>query len=119
MDYFGLSGAGKTSISNTIYKILKNKYGKTLYVNGDEMRKILDLKSLKIWIERKGQLNIRNYLKKLQIKTLMFFLLVWLYLMKLGYGIEKISKIIWRVNQTDIKNNIKKNLLKFIKKKEI
>ena len=36
----GLSGAGKTSISNKIYHRIKKKYGKTLYINGDEMRKI-------------------------------------------------------------------------------
>ena len=28
----GLSGAGKTSISNKIYKRIKDKYGKTFYV---------------------------------------------------------------------------------------
>ena len=34
------------------------KYGKTLYVNGDEMRKILDLKSYKNSDRKKGAINI-------------------------------------------------------------
>ena len=36
----GLSGAGKTSLANSIQNEIKNKFGPTLVVNGDDLRKI-------------------------------------------------------------------------------
>ena len=39
----GLSGSGKTSVSRKIYKKIKKKYGKTFYINGDDLRKIFEL----------------------------------------------------------------------------
>ncbi len=41
----GLSGAGKTSIANRIKRPIENKYGPTLVINGDDLRKIFKLKS--------------------------------------------------------------------------
>lgn len=61
----GLSGAGKTSISNKIYNTIKKKYGKTFYVNGDEMRKILDLKSYKNSDRKKGGIKYSKLFKKI------------------------------------------------------
>ena len=60
------------------------------------MRKILDLKAIKIWIERK--LNIQNYLKNYRL-NINVLLLVWLYLMMLGYGIEKYQKLFRDLHQ--------------------
>ncbi len=39
----GLSGSGKTSITKRIYKFISKKYGKTFYINGDELRQIFKL----------------------------------------------------------------------------
>jgi adenylylsulfate kinase-like enzyme len=36
----GLSGSGKTSLANLIKSRVKNKYGKTLVINGDDLREI-------------------------------------------------------------------------------
>ncbi len=40
----GLSGSGKTQISKKIYSSISKKYGPTICVSGDEIRKILNLK---------------------------------------------------------------------------
>ena len=40
----GLSGSGKTQISKKIYSNISKKYGPTICVSGDEIRKILNLK---------------------------------------------------------------------------
>jgi adenylylsulfate kinase-like enzyme len=39
----GLSGAGKTSLANEIKKDIKKKFGPTLVINGDDLRKIFKL----------------------------------------------------------------------------
>jgi adenylylsulfate kinase-like enzyme len=39
----GLSGAGKTSIANSIKNEIKKQYGNTLVFNGDDLRKIFKL----------------------------------------------------------------------------
>ena len=40
----GLSGSGKTTIANKIKKDISKKYGPTIILNGDDIRKIFDLK---------------------------------------------------------------------------
>ena len=61
----GLSGAGKTSISNKIYHRIKSKYGPTLYINGDELRKIFDLKSYDNSDRKKGGMKYSKFFKKI------------------------------------------------------
>ena len=39
----GLSGAGKTSLANGIKKEIRKKFGPTLVINGDDLRKIFKL----------------------------------------------------------------------------
>ena len=40
----GLPGAGKTSIANKIFNSLRKKFGSTILLNGDDIRKIFELK---------------------------------------------------------------------------
>ena len=40
----GVSGSGKTTLANKIKKKIIKKYGPTLVVNGDDLRKIFNLK---------------------------------------------------------------------------
>ena len=40
----GLSGSGKTQIAKKIYSSISKKYGPTICVSGDEIRKIFNLK---------------------------------------------------------------------------
>ena len=61
----GLSGAGKTSISNKIYHRINKRYGKTFYINGDEMRKIFDLKSYDNKDRKNGAKKYAKLFKKI------------------------------------------------------
>ena len=40
----GLSGSGKTTLGKKIFKQIANKYGKTILLNGDDLRNIFQLK---------------------------------------------------------------------------
>ena len=40
----GLSGSGKTTIAKKIYKSIKNRYGPTIEVSGDDLRNIFNIK---------------------------------------------------------------------------
>lgn len=40
----GLTGCGKTEISKLIKEFISNKFGKTLIINGDDIRDIFDIK---------------------------------------------------------------------------
>ena len=40
----GLSGSGKTQIAKKILNQISKRYGPTIYVSGDDMRNIFDLK---------------------------------------------------------------------------
>ena len=114
----GLSGAGKTSISNTIYKILKNKYGKTLYVNGDEMRKILDLKSYKNLDRKKGAIKYSKLFKKITDQNInVLFAGMALFDEVRLWNRKNIKNYLEIYIKTDIKNIIKKKFNKIYKKK--
>ncbi len=39
----GLPGSGKTSIAKKLKRPIENKFGKTIIINGDDIRKIFDL----------------------------------------------------------------------------
>jgi len=39
----GLSGSGKTSLAKKVLPFIKNKFGATIHLDGDSLRKILDL----------------------------------------------------------------------------
>lgn len=41
----GLSGAGKTSIANLIKKKIDKKFGPTILINGNDIRRIFSFKS--------------------------------------------------------------------------
>ena len=40
----GLSGSGKTSLAKKIFKFIKKKYGTTIVISGDDIRKIFEFK---------------------------------------------------------------------------
>ena len=62
----GLSGAGKTSLAKGIKNKIAKSYGKTIILNGDDLRKIFDLKRY----DRKARLNYgRKYCKFLKFLT--------------------------------------------------
>ena len=61
----GLSGAGKTSVSRKIYKKIKNEFGKTIFINGDDLRKIFDLKGYNYKDRKKIGLQYSKLFKKI------------------------------------------------------
>ncbi len=44
----GLPGSGKTTLAKSIYPFIKKKYGATLILSGDDLRKIFQFKSFSI-----------------------------------------------------------------------
>ena len=62
----GLSGAGKTSLAKGIKNKIAKSYGKTIILNGDDLREIFDLNRY----DRKARLNYgRKYCKFLKFLT--------------------------------------------------
>ena len=61
----GLSGAGKTSISKKIYKKIIYTYGKTILINGDDIRRIFDLKGYGYKDRKKIGLQYSKLFKKI------------------------------------------------------
>ena len=49
----GLSGSGKTTLANKIHNFVENKYGPTIIVSGDDLRKLLKFTKF----DRKSRLN--------------------------------------------------------------
>ena len=62
----GLSGSGKTSLANAIKIRIQKKYGNTLVINGDDLRKIFNLNKY----DKNSRLNYgRQYCKFLKFLT--------------------------------------------------
>ena len=62
----GLSGSGKTSLANAIKLRIQKKYGNTLVINGDDLRKIFNLNKY----DKNSRLNYgRQYCKFLKFLT--------------------------------------------------
>ena len=57
----GLSGSGKTAIAEKIKKNISNRYGSTLTISGDDLRKLLNYKSF----SRKDRLTYALYYGRL------------------------------------------------------
>jgi adenylylsulfate kinase len=58
----GISGSGKTTLSKKIYPFIKKRFGPTIILSGDNLRKIFNLK--------KYDKNYRMYIVKQYIKLL-------------------------------------------------
>ena len=61
----GLSGAGKTTISKKIYKQISKEFGKTIIINGDDIRKIFELKGFDYKDRKKIGLQYSKLFKKI------------------------------------------------------
>lgn len=59
----GLSGSGKTSLAKKIFPTIKKTYGPTIHLDGDSLRKILNLKGFS-YNERLSNTKIYNKLVK-------------------------------------------------------
>jgi adenylylsulfate kinase-like enzyme len=114
----GLSGAGKTSISNKIYHSVKNKYGKTLYINGDEMRKIFELKSYDNSDRKKGAIKYSKFFKKITDQNInVLFAGMALFDDVRKWNRINVTNYLEIYIKTSLKNIIKKKYTKIYKKK--
>jgi len=114
----GLSGAGKTSISNKIYHRIKNEYGKTLYINGDEMRKIFELKSYDSLDRKKGGIKYSKLFKKITDQNInVLFAGMALFDDVRKWNRANVKNYLEIYIKTSLKNIIKKKYTKIYKKK--
>ena len=67
----GLSGVGKTTISKKLIKLIEKKFGKTIVINGDDLRKIFELKKYDIKSRKEYVLQYSRLCKFYQTKILM------------------------------------------------
>ena len=106
----GLSGSGKTTIAKKIHKQIIQKYGPTLLINGDEIRKFFHLTGYSFEEREKIGFSYSKFFKKITDQNINV----------LFAGVVLIKKIRnW--NRKNIKNYleiyIKSNTKKIIKKK--
>ena len=60
----GLSGSGKTTLANKIAKFIRNKFGETLVLSGDDLRAIFNYSKLDRKSRYKYALSYSNFVKK-------------------------------------------------------
>ena len=106
----GLSGSGKTTIAKKVHKQIIQKYGSTLLINGDEIRKFFHLRGYSLEEREKIGFTYSKFFKKLTDQNINV----------LFAGVVLIKKIrTW--NRKNIKNYleiyVKSNTKKIIKKK--
>ena len=61
----GLSGSGKTTLANKIYNFVKKKYGPTIIISGDDLRKLFKFRKFDRKSRLKYALNYSNICKKI------------------------------------------------------
>ena len=116
----GLSGAGKTSISHKINNRIKNEYGKTLYINGDEMRKIFELKSYDSLDRKKGGIKYSKLFKKITDQNInVLFAGMALFDDVRKWNRANVKNYLEIYIKTSLKNIIKKKYTKIYKKKSM
>ena len=59
----GVSGVGKTTISQNLLKIINKKFGPTVLINGDDFRKIFNLKKYDIKSRKKYVFQYAKFCK--------------------------------------------------------
>ena len=116
----GLPGSGKTSIAKKLKKPIENKYGKTILFSGDNLRKILNLKSYDVkkrLLYAKTYSELANYISKQNINviiaTVSLFKKIHLWNKK---NIKNYCEIYIKSRTKDIIKNKKKKLYFRIKK---
>ena len=110
----GLSGSGKSTIGKLIKNDIENKYGKTLLINGDDLRQIFDIKNYdrKERLETgKKYINLCNFLIKQNINVI--FTVVGLFKELHKINRKKFSNYVEIYIKSDIKRLQKQKTKKF------
>ena len=109
----GLSGSGKTSIGKNTFSFVKKYFGPTIFISGDDLRNIFDLKQYD-YASRIKYLNYyTNFCKKITDQNINVIMCV----VGLSDDIRKKNRIKFK-NYVEIFINSKLDLIKKQKKKK-
>ena len=112
----GLSGSGKTSVGKKVYKKISKKYGKTILLNGDDLRKIFNLKKFSYNERYKIALSYSKFCENIiNQKINIIFTTVSMFNKVREYNKKKIENYVEIYIATNIKDIIKNNKKKIYK----
>ena len=116
----GLSGSGKTSIAEKIFSFVKKKYGPTIILSGDDLRKIFGYDKFDKKSRLKYALNYSKFCKKITDQNLnVIFSTVSLYHKVRYWNKKNINKYLEIYIESDISKLIQNKKKPFYKKKLI
>ena len=107
----GISGSGKTTLSKGIYSFIKNKFGPTILLSGDDLRNIFKLNKYD-----------KNYRLNIGIQYSRFLKLIISNKINVLFSVVGLFKKLHKYNRKNLKNYIeiliKANFEKIAKRKE-
>ena len=114
----GLSGSGKTSLGKKIFVEINKKYGKTILLNGDDLRNIFQLKKYSISDRYQLAMSYSNFCKKITDQKInLIFTTVSMFHNVRHYNNKNINNYIEIFIKTNIKKIIKEDKKKLYKSK--
>lgn len=106
----GISGSGKTTISKKIFYDIKKEYGKTILLNGDDLRSFFNLKKFSRTDRYKIALGYSKLCKKITNQgTNVIFATVSMFHKVRKYNSDNIENYFEIYIKSDLKKIIKKN----------
>ncbi len=116
----GLSGSGKTSLAKKILNFVKKKYGPTIILSGDDLRKIFDYQKFDKTSRFKYALSYSKFCKLITDQNInVIFSTVSLYNQVRSWNRKNISNYIEVYIEADIKKLINNKKKHFYRKKLI
>ena len=116
----GLSGSGKSTIGVKLKKLIERKYGKTVIIHGDDVRKIYNNKSYSISDRLKLGISNSNLCKLISDQNVnVVFTTVGLFHELFNYNRKNLDNYIEIFIKSDIKKLIRNKKKTFYKKKTI
>lgn len=114
----GLSGSGKTTLAKKILKFIINKYGQTIIVSGDDIRKIFDYEKFDKKSRLKYAVSYSKFCKKVtDLNINVIFSTVSLYHNIRSWNRKNIKNYLEIYIESDIEELIKNKKKPFYKKK--
>ena len=114
----GLSGSGKTSLGKKIFVEINKKYGKTILLNGDDLRNIFQLKKYSFSDRYQVAMSYSNFCKKITNQKInLIFTTVSMFHNVRHYNNKNINNYIEIFIKTNIKKIIKEDKKKLYKSK--
>jgi len=115
----GLSGAGKTSIANLIKKKIDKRFGPTILINGDDIRKIFSFKSYTFNERQRLAIYYSDFCQEIVKQNInIIFTVVGLFNKVHKYNKKKIKNYCEIFIKTDVKKIVKFNKKRIYKYKK-